>query len=342
MLSRPSALRTVTVLVIAALLLNTLAPVASAQDAGGNVYLPAVSGGQSASVGDPLPPGRLQYYRTSVEVNTAAQWQSLARIDPVIIERGDNWALLLVDDQQLADLARLRFNPTNTNALTTLDAAAHSQGTQLPSALAALAGQVHTAAQLAAADQQAVAIQRAALRTLAKALTSTDLSALAAVASVDTDADGLTNDQEFFWCTDPARADSDYDGTKDGLEVARLKDWINNRTYTFPSTGKPFLGWPPQKTNCYDDDQDSVPDLAELNELGLSPARESTDRDKFDDGQELFGQTYCTGQGGFCSYGPLPRNEDWGVIFAEMPAWVKAPGNHPLVAAYPIPRDRCS
>ena len=59
MLSRSSALRTVTVLVIAALLLNTLGPVASAQDAGGNVYLPAVSGGQSAAVEDPVPPGRL-------------------------------------------------------------------------------------------------------------------------------------------------------------------------------------------------------------------------------------------------------------------------------------------
>ena len=104
-----------------------------------------------------------------------------------------------------------------------------------------------------------------------------------------------------------------------------------------PSTGKPFQGWPPQKTGCFDDDQDSVPDLAEIVELGLNANRESTDRDKFDDGQELFGHTYCTGQGGFCSYGPLPRNEDWGIIFAEMPSWVKAPGNHPLVAAYPVP-----
>lgn len=60
-----------------------------------------------------------------------------------------------------------------------------------------------------------------------------------------------------------------------------------------------------------------MPDLAESLELGLNPGRESTNRDKFDDGQELFGQTYCTGQGGFCSYGPLPRNEDWGVIFAD-------------------------
>ena len=65
--------------------------------------------------------------------------------------------------------------------------------------------------------------------------------------------------------------------------------------------------------------------------------QESTDRDKYDDGQELFGLTYCTGQGGFCSYGLLPRNADWGVITAGMPSWVRRPGNHPLVAAYPVP-----
>ncbi len=45
-------------------------------------------------------------------------------------------------------------------------------------------------------------------------------------------------------------------------------------------------------------------------ELGLNPNRESTDRDKFDDGQELFGTTYCPGSAGFCGYGSLPRTED--------------------------------
>ena len=49
MLSRTSTLRTVTVLVIAAMLLNTLAPLASAQDSSGNAYLPDVSGGQPTS-----------------------------------------------------------------------------------------------------------------------------------------------------------------------------------------------------------------------------------------------------------------------------------------------------
>ncbi len=119
--------------------------------------------------------------------------------------------------------------------------------------------------------------------------------------------------------------------------MAALKAWMNNERSAPPSNGKPFQGWPHQKTNCFDDDSDSVPDTAERLELGLNANRESTDRDKFDDGQELFGNTYCQGSGGFCSYGALPRNEDWGVIFAEMPSWVKAPGNHPLVAAFPVP-----
>jgi hypothetical protein len=64
---------------------------------------------------------------------------------------------------------------------------------------------------------------------------------------------------------------------------------------------------------------------------------ESTDRDKFDDGQELFGVTYCPGGDLSCGYGDLPRSGDSGYAGATMPSWVKAPGNHPLVAAFPVP-----
>ena len=64
---------------------------------------------------------------------------------------------------------------------------------------------------------------------------------------------------------------------------------------------------------------------------------ESSDRDKFDDGQELFGVTYCPGGDLSCGYGDLPRSSDSGYVGAAMPSWVKAPGNHPLVAAYPVP-----
>ncbi|MDQ7030386.1 MAG: thrombospondin type 3 repeat-containing protein [Ardenticatenia bacterium] len=175
------------------------------------------------------------------------------------------------------------------------------------------------------------------LRAIIRNLKPAQQAFLLTAQSADSDNDGLNNTLEGYWCTDPNRADTDFDGTNDGDEVAALKAWMNNELSKAPSTGKPFQGWPHQKTNCYDDDSDSVPDIVERLELGLNANRESTDRDKFDDGQELFGSTYCSGSGGFCGYGALPRNEDWGLIFAEMPSWVKPPGNHPLVAAFPVP-----
>jgi len=61
---------------------------------------------------------------------------------------------------------------------------------------------------------------------------------------------------------------------------------------------------------CRDGDADGVPDMAERWDLGLNMNAESTDRDKFDDGQELFGSTEW-------GRGALPRVTDY--IFAEMP-----------------------
>lgn len=321
------------ILVVVSLVVSVPAPAVLAQDSGTSVYLPYLSNGNSV----PSRPDGIQVYRTRVEVQTPAQWQTLIRIEPVIIERGDNWALLTVDDVQLGDLARLRFNPNETNALPTLLSAQGSTPEEMAGTFAPILEQLTTMQTMAAADVQALDVARATLRAGLASLSMAQLAYVAELATVDSDSDGLTDDQEGFWCTDPTRADSDYDGAKDGAEVTALKQWMDNELYRAPSTGKPFQGWPPQKTGCYDDDQDSVPDMAEIMELGLNSNRESTDRDKFDDGQELFGQTYCTGQGGYCSYGPLPRNEDWGIIFAEMPSWVKAPGNHPLVAAFPAP-----
>ncbi len=318
-------------LLVAALLLTSLAPAAVAQE---DIYLPLITNGQPPQ---DLPPTDL-LYRTHVNVHTPAAWHDLSALGVVTLQRGADWALLLVDEEQLATLARLRYEPTATNALETLAAAdAQLQRALAPvlSALATLQAEL-TSAQVAT-DAHGQATVRQSLRATMHALSATDRHALARATAVDSDGDGLTDDQEGWWCTDASKRDSDFDGTDDGAEVAALSDWLGNRRASFPSTGKPFQGWPSQKANCYDDDQDAVPDLAESLFLGLNPNRESTDRDKFDDGQELFGLTYCTGQGGFCSYGPLPRNEDWGVIFAEMPSWVKAPGNHPLVAAFPVP-----
>ena len=317
----------IALLVITSLLLNGAAPTTYAQSEP-PVYLPLIAGGQAAD--------SQVLFRTQVTVQTPAQWRDLTNLGVVILEKDTQQALLLVDDQQLTALARWRFNPAATNALATL--AAIDDGVKAAVAPLLAAGAT-LAAQLAQPPTTVTAANQArmALQTTMQALPAAQQATIAAAATADGDNDGLTDDQEGFWCTDLTRPDSDFDGTSDGAEVSAIKAWLNNQRAGSPSTSKPFQGWPPQKTNCFDDDQDSVPDLAESLELGLNPNRESTDRDKFDDGQELFGLTYCTGQGGFCSYGPLPRNEDWGVIFAEMPSWVKAPGNHPLVAAFPVP-----
>lgn len=309
-----------------ALLLQVLLPTPMVAQSNPPVFLPLIGQG-SRSVDS------VDLYRTQIAARTSAQWQALTELDIVIIDQGDDWALVVVDDEQLATLARLRYNPTQTDKIQSLVAAAGNATMSaawqpLFAAAAAVEAQAANAASTAA---------RTTSRSLLASLTSEQTEWLTVAASVDSDNDGLTDDQEAMWCTSPVQADSDFDGVNDGAEVAALKAWMNNERAGPPSSGKPFQGWPHQKENCFDDDHDSVPDLAESLELGLNPGRESTDRDKFDDGQELFGITYCTGQGGFCSYGPLPRNEDWGIIFAEMPSWVKAPGNHPLVAAFPVP-----
>ncbi len=270
-------------------------------------------------------------YRTQITVNGTLRWQRLEELQVVTLSKQADQAVVLVDAAQLETLARLGFIPTATEALTTL---ATTAATEAPW----LAWRLQPLLQQAAGVQAANATQASqTLQTAMQALTTETRTALATTSSIDDDGDGLTNTQESWWCTDPLNPDSDGDGAKDGVEVAAAKAWLANTASAPPATGKPFSGWPATKTGCPDDDQDSVPDLAERWELGLNLNRESTDRDKFDDGQELFGNTYCPGSGGFCGYGALPRNEDWGVIFAEMPAWVRAPGNHPLVAAFPKP-----
>lgn len=171
----------------------------------------------------------------------------------------------------------------------------------------------------------------------ARLSTTATATQILAATVIDTDGDGLDDTEEGWWCTDPANADSDNDKVKDGDEVNALRDWILHKTATRPASGKPFAGWPTNHTGCYDSDYDSVPDAVEVYVFGLNPNRESTARDKFDDGQKLFGLTNCPGSGSGCGYGALPRVVDWGVIFAEMPSWVKPPYDSPFVAAFPDP-----
>jgi hypothetical protein len=325
--------RLLVLLVALSMLLNPFAPVVTAQE-GNPLWLPLIGNGVTRPAADLL-------FRTQVEMRTSAMWMALEAMDPVFLNRGEDWALLLVDDEQLESLARRRFNPGGTDTLEALlnhnngrsRAAVESLNSLLDEA-DALRRQMET---LSATDADTLSALRADLRRSLHLLDGRTQAFLSASASADSDNDGLNDTLEGYWCTNPQVADSDFDGVNDGEEVARLKAWMNNKLSAPPSSGKPFQGWPHQKTNCYDDDSDSVPDAAERLELGLNADRESTDLDKFDDGQELFGLTFCTGQGGFCSYGALPRNADWGIITAGMPSWVKAPGNHPLVAAFPVP-----
>ncbi|MEM7531669.1 MAG: LamG-like jellyroll fold domain-containing protein, partial [Chloroflexota bacterium] len=285
-------------------------------------------------------------YRTQIDITHATQWRTLTQMGVTVLDQNisteGSTATVLVDATQLENLARWHFHPQQTDDLHLLTAnnAALRTGSLQP--LFAQMGAMASvqAASVTESITVSVSVQnasRANLHTAMQALTLQQRQTLAAAATTDSDDDGVTDTVEGFWCTDVTKADTDFDGTSDADEIAALKAWVKNELPSAPSTSKPFLGWPHQKSDCYDDDSDSVPDLAERMELGLNANRESTDRDKFDDGQELFGNTYCHGSGGFCSYGALPRNEDWGVIFAEMPAWVLAPGNHPLVAAYPVP-----
>lgn len=279
-------------------------------------------------------------FRTRVTFPNSTSRARLDQLGVVVLDEGPDWALLLADADQLADLARLRFQPRATGDLGLL-VEAHAQAkpwlAQSVQPVLARASAVRdlspAGALLSQADASASALveAKADLRAAMHALTPEQQAGIASLTTIDDDADGLTNTQEQWWCTDPLDDDSDGDGINDGDEVAALKAWLANETSGPPAYGKPFVGWPPDHTGCYDDDQDSIPDLAERWELGLNMNRESTDRDKFDDGQELFGITKCPG------YGALPRAVDEGIIFCEMPSWVEAPGDHPLVTAFPVP-----
>ena len=326
--AHPRLLRFTVLLVVLNLVLNSVAPALLAQD-GTPLFLPWVTNGiapASATTTEGL------LLRTRISVHTPAQWRDLDRLGAVTLAKGDDWAQLLVDDQQLATLARWRYSPEVTDTLTTLAGANPALAAGFATLLQR---EAVLSAQLAQASAVDAAAQRAELHTLMQAVSAQQIEALAQAASVDTDGDGLTDDQEGWWCTDPAKADTDFDGRSDGTEINAVKAWMNNERVA-PPGGTPWTDWPFGST-CPDKDFDSVPNLAETRELGLNADLESTDRDQFDDGQELFGTTKCPGSATACGYGSLPPANTAGIVlFPEMPGWVRAPGNHPLAAGLPL------
>jgi len=193
-------------------------------------------------------------FRTHIVIDSPARRQRLDKVGVTVLEEGDGWAVVLVDDEQLETLARLRYEPQASDEFTTLVEANTDANSWLAAGLAPLVTQAvslrsldpHPASPTVGEERMSA---RKTLRAAARALTPEQRTVLADLTSLDDDADGLTNAQEAWWCTDPLNADTD--------------------------------GW---------------------------------------------------------GRGALPRvTDDAGYIFAEMPTWVKAPGNHPFVAAFPVP-----
>lgn len=279
-------------------------------------------------------------YRTHIVIDSPNRRARLDQLGVVVLEEGEDWAVVLADDEQLESLARLRYEPRASDEFVSLVDAHAGASPWLASGLAPLTAQaaaLSAITPLPAGEGPGVraAAARKSLRASAHALTPEQRTALADLTSLDDDADGLTNAQESWWCTDPLNADTDGDGRTDGAEIQVLRDWLGNRR-AGPPNETPWPDWPPQRPGCEDKDHDSIPNLAERWDLGLSMDLESTDRDRYDDGQELFGTTYCPGGGNACGYGTLPSaNHDGILLFPQMPSWVTGAGKHPLVAAYP-------
>jgi hypothetical protein len=341
--------RIVALFVIVSLLSSTLAPIAHAQDAGpGQVFLPVVAGGQGADPVIDLPSSNA-LFRTRVAVSQSSRWADLDALRVTLLERGDDWALLLVDDEQLATLARRGFQPRASDEFSALVAGNAGERAWLAASLQPMLAQMAALqSDLSAADASQQAAARAALRDLAQAMTFEVRAAVADLDGLDADGDGLTNTEEGWWCTDAGNPNSDGDvqGYTDGQEVHALLDVTLPRTVRW-GYGPPFgppAAWPNFNNRdgtglkvCNDGDKDTIPDYAEVYMVGTRVPEESTDHDKFDDGQELFGTTFCPGDAPNPCWGTLPAGEYWNFIKASMPNWVLPPGDSPFVAAFPVP-----
>ena len=208
-----------------------------------------------AHLSDPKHPGYL--FRASL---TLAGSRNLARLEKTGVQvletfdaDGEQTALVLVDGEQLADLARLGFRPQAADELRLTGERAGAGEGWLAESLQPLLAQAD-----AVVEQQAMAGVAGVAAApeprpsgVANLHPGVDPGAdrrRAGSASVDDDADGLTNTEEAWWCTDPLNPNSDGDaaGYTDGQEVAALLDFTLPRTVRW-GYGPPFgppNAWP--------------------------------------------------------------------------------------------------
>ena len=287
-------------------------------------------------------------FRTSVILRQQNDLSRIEAMGAIVLDTAEGSAQLLVTAAQLEDLARLRFEPQaidDLNSLVNSDEAPVWLSKSLQPMLTQVDDQQRQM-NAGIVEEESATIEMAALLA---SVNAEQQAALATVSSIDDDGDGLTNLEEAWWCTDPLNPNSDGDaaGYTDGEEVAALLDVTQPRSVRW-GYGAPFgppNAWPdfngsdgnPDTPACNDGDYDTIPDFAEVYIVGSRVPSESTDNDKFDDGQEFFGVTYCPGAPTSCGYGSYPRQEYWNYIQATMPNWVEPPGDNLFVAAFPVP-----
>ncbi|PDV97123.1 CARDB domain-containing protein [Candidatus Chloroploca asiatica] len=343
-------LRSVSLMLAMAMVITSLVPLVDAyQKTSGRMS--SIGGGIRSNL---LAPHDV-LFRTEITVQTPAQWARLETLGVTILAHHDVNAIVLVDYEQLADLARLRFQPTNSTAYGDLLHAGTEQKPWLIGSLRPLSNRVQrtrvaidSPLAMLSTRESPTSPELLPLRTAVQQLSPEQRTALSTLPSLDDDGDGLTNTEEGWWCTDPLNANSDGDaqGYTDGQEVSALIDVTQPRNVRW-GYGPPFgppNAWPNFNNRdgtgvkvCNDGDFDTIPDYAEVFMVGTRVPYESTDNDKFDDGQELFGVTYCPGAPTNCGYGSYPAVEYWNFIKAPMPNWVLSPGDSPFVAAFPVP-----
>ena len=245
----------------------------------------------------------LSMYRAQITIRDEYARTRLASAAINVLRAEDSTATVLADLNQIQWLAATGYRPSNLLSVEHIDGVSPPQLAMTSAAARAVISVAPT--------------RPSALRTWATTLSSASQRTIIAAVATDTDGDGITDDDEEMWCTDPTdrtTVNNLGNGIDDGVIIRAAYDWMANRRER--SVGNiPYPISVLNTADCTDTDSDLIPNGAELL-LGLDPSTASTDKDKYGDGYELYG-----------------RN----ALGVSMPATVTNPGRHPLVAAFPKP-----